>query len=263
MRRIFLFISMFGTLLYAGEGLPVLTLPRTAHEGYCPANFTEEDKGILFTYAGWYYDTDYSSILVNYGDYQFGFQGLISGNIEIRGDVPSVEPVGTTAYYNSTLYAGKNWQLADDWSLYTRAKIINERLYYAGSWGAAADAGLVYAPKYGWQARAGFENLGRMSALLNEHTRLPGRYYLGGSLYFRSFALSLNGGVSGDLAAFYRLGVSYIHKLFSVNYSYDNLQGIHHVAAALKWNNFHIAYGQFFHQSGLGYPMMFTIGMQF
>lgn len=263
MRRIFLFISMFGALLYAGEGLTVLSLPRTAQEGYCPANFTGEEKGILFTYAGWYGDTDYSSILVNYRDYQFGFQGLISGDIEIRDDVPTVEPIGTTAYYNSALYAGKNWQLADEWSLYTRAKMINERLYYSGSWGAAADAELLYAPKPGWQARAGFENLGRMSALLNEHTRLPVRYYLGGSMYLRSFALSLNAGVSGDLAAFYRLGVSYIRQLFSVSYSYDNLQRVHHVGAALKWKNFNIAYGQFFHQNGLGYPMMFTIGIQF
>lgn len=253
----------FFSLLSAAEGLPVLTLPRTAIEGYSPVNPNQAGNGVLFSYSGWYYDTDYSSITGQYGDYQFGFQGLISGNIEIRGNVPSQEPVGTTAYYNTALYAGKNWHFAESWLLLTRAKIINERLYYAGSWGAAADAEMAFAPKPEWYVAAGFENLGRMSPLLNEYTRLPSRYYLSAAINFRSFTLSAKGGISGDLAAFYRIGIGYIHSVFQINYSYDNLQRVHHFGAALKWNNFQVAYGQFFHQNGLGYPMMFTIGMQF
>jgi hypothetical protein len=263
MRKLIVLCVGLLTLLFAGEGLPVLTFPKLAHEGYFPGAPPKKENGIHFSYANWYYDTDYSSIIAVYDSYRFGFQGLVSGNIDIRGDVPSTDPVGTTAYYNTALHAGRDWYLNDQWSLQTTLKLINERLYYAGSWGLAADVDLVYKISPGLRALAGFENLGRMSALLNEHTKTPARYYLGGDMIFSSFLLSFKGGFSGDMAAFFRIGAAYCHPIFDVRYSYDYLQRIHHLGAVLKWNEFRIGYGQFFHQNGLGNPMMFTVGMQF
>jgi len=70
-------------------------------------------------------------------------------------------------------------------------------------------------------------------------------------------------GTGNDLNLFYRLGAAYTHSLFDIRYSYDHLQGIHHIGADLKWNKIRIGYGQYFHQRGLGYPLMFSIGLCF
>jgi hypothetical protein len=261
-RKIFFIISM-AAVLFSAEGIPVLLFPSIAQDGYIPSiPFKQEDQ-INFSYANWYYDTDYSSIKVNYRNYTFGFKGLISGNIDIRGDVPQDEPVGVTSYYNSSLYAGKKWELNDKWSLNTTANILTERLFYATSWGASLDAEAIWNFNMRYRAMIGFENLGIMSPLLDAPTNLPGRYYLGGDVVFSSVLLSLQGGVTRDLNLYYRAGLRYIHPVFDITYSYDNLNMIHHVGADIKWNNYRIGYGQFFHQNGLGYPMMFTVGMLF
>ncbi|MDD3715485.1 MAG: hypothetical protein PHT46_00090 [Candidatus Marinimicrobia bacterium] len=257
-------ISMLiGAVLLAGEGLPVLTLPRLAQEGYFPSPSMQEENSVHFSYASWYYDTDYSSINAYFDHYHIGFQGLISGNIEIRGDVPQTEPVGTTAYYNTVFFAGRNWVLNSSFSVKTTLKFVTERLYYASSWGGAADLEAVYAFQSPFRLLCGVENIGMMSPLLNQNTQLPTRYYLGADGRFNAFIVSLKAGTGNDGALFYRLGAAYVHPLFDVHYSFDRLQGVHHVGADLKWNKIRIGYGQYFHQRGLGYPMMFSIGLCF
>jgi hypothetical protein len=261
-KKIFLLIALsFG--LFAGEGLPVLLFPSIAQDGYFPSIPFQKEDQINFSYANWYYDTDYSAITVNYRSYIFGFKGLISGNIDIRGEVPSDEAVGVTSYYNSALYAGKMWDLSERLRLKTLANVLTERLFYATSWGASLDAEAIWSINLRYRAMLGFENLGVMSPLLNMPTKTPARYYLGADVIFDFILLSLQGGLTRDLDPYYKLGLRYIHPVFDITYSYDNLNLMHHVGADIKWKNYRIGYGQYFHQRGLGYPMMFTVGMLF
>ncbi|MBW6458769.1 MAG: hypothetical protein K0B52_06365 [FCB group bacterium] len=261
-KKIILLIGI-SSCLFAGEGLPVLLFPTMAQDGYFPSIPQQKEDQINFSYANWYYDTDYSAVSVNYRSYTFGFKGLISGNIDIRGDVPADEAVGVTSYYNSVLYAGKTLKLSDRWRLNTVANLLTERLFYATSWGASLDAEAVWAFNVRYRALVGFENLGMMSPLLNMPTKTPARYYLGTDALIDFILVSLQGGLTRDLDPYFKLGVRYIHPVFDVSYTYDNLNMMHHVGADIKWKNYRIGYGQYLHQRGLGYPMMFTVGMLF
>ncbi|MDZ7821084.1 MAG: hypothetical protein U5N26_04295 [Candidatus Marinimicrobia bacterium] len=262
MKRI-LIISLLFTYMIAGEGFPALTFPELAQDGYFPSVPAKAEDRIDFSYASWFYDTDYSVLSAHYGNYYFGFKGLISGNIEIRGDQPSPEPVGTTAYYNTVLYAGRSWEFNGRWTANTKIKLLNERLFYASAWGAAADAEAVFSFNARYRALAGVENIGYMSALNEVPTRIPARYYVGGEVTFNVFILSLEAGLNRDLDTYYRFGARYVHPVFDISYSYDKIQMTHHIGADVKWSKYRVGYGQFFHREGLGNPLMFTFGMQF
>ncbi|MCK4812841.1 MAG: hypothetical protein KAT14_02780 [Candidatus Marinimicrobia bacterium] len=261
-KKIIFTLSLVSFIL-AGEGLPVLTLPLLAQEGYFPSTPVKPKNGITFSYANWYYDTDYSAISVNYNTFSFGFKGLISGNIDIRGDVPTIDPVGSTSYYNSTLYVGKTWDLDDHWSIKGVANLLTERLFYATSWGASLDAEVAWTFNVRYRALLGVENLGAMTPLNNVPTNIPGRYYAGSDVIFNFFILSFKAGVTRDIDPYFRWGIRYFHPVFDISYSFDNLKQVHHVGADIKWKQFRIEYGQYFHQNGLGYPMMLSVGIHF
>jgi hypothetical protein len=251
------------SLAFAGEGLPVLTLPSIAQDGYMPSSPVKKENGITFSYANWYLATDYSAISVKLNGYEIGFKGLMSNNIEIRGEVPTDIPVGTTSYYNTALYVGKKWDLNDKWSVKARANLLNERLFFATSWGGSLDAEVARTINVMGRVLTGVENLGWMSPLGSVGTNVPIRYYVGGDLIFNFFIVSLKGGINSDIDPFLRWGIRYFHPLFEISYSHDSLQRVHHVGADIKWNKFRIGYGQYFHQDGLGSPMMFSVGMIF
>lgn len=262
MKKIFILLLIFSISL-AGEGLPVLTFPDLAQEGYFPQTPVKAEKGVTFSYANWYYATDYSAISAKFDGYDIGFKGLVSDNIEIRGEVPTDDPVGTTAYYNTTLYVGKRFDLNDKWMIKAKASLLSERLFYASSWGGALDAEVARTFNVMWRALAGVENLGWMSPLNTIGTQLPTRYYAGGDLILNFLIISVKTGINSDIEPFFRWGIKYFHPVFELTYSHDNLQNIHHVGAELKLSKFRIGYGQYFHQGGLGYPMMFSFGMTF
>lgn len=251
------------TLSFAVEGLPILTLPDLAQDGYFPQSPVKEENAATFSYANWYLATDYSAVAVKFDGYEIGFKGLMSDNIEIRGEVPADVPVGTTSYYNTALYVGKKFDINDKWSVRAKANLLTERLFYATSWGASVDAEVARTINVMGRLLAGAENVGWMSPLNNVGTQLPSRYYLGGDLIFNSFIVSLKGGINSDISPFLRWGVRYFHPLFELSYSHDSLQRVHHVGAEVKWKNFRIGYGQYFHQDGLGFPMMVSFGMTF
>lgn len=250
-------------LAFAGEGLPVLTLPDVAQNGYFPQTPVKIKDGVTFSYANWYLSTDYSSIAAHFSGYEVGFKGLMSGNIEIRGEVPTDEPVGTTAYYNTSLYVGKRFDLNDKWSIKAKASLISESLFYASSWGGAVDAEVARTINVMGRVLAGVENLGWMSALSSVGTDVPTRYYAGGDLIFNFLIASFKVGVNSDMDPFFRWGIRYFHPVFEITYSHDSLLRVHHVGAELKFNKFRIGYGQYFNQDGLGYPMMLSVGMNF
>lgn len=262
MKRILL--VMFGlSVLFASEGLPVLTLPTFAQDGYLPSTPVYKEKGVTFSYASWYLATDYTTIVSELNDISFGFKGLMSNNIEIRGEVPTDQAVGSTQYFNTSLFFNKKWYLSDKWELQTGASLINERLFVENSWGAAINASIARTFNVNTRVLAGVENLGWMSALSNVATELPTRLYLGSDLIFNFLILSLQAGVTNDIDPFIRWGIRYFHPIFEVTYSHDSLLKIHHVGADLKLNDFRIGYGQYFHSEGIGNPMMVSFGMVF
>lgn len=251
------------TLAFAGEGLPVLTLPSIAQDGYFPQTPVKSEDGVTFSYASWYLSTDYSSIKANFNGYEVGFKGLMSDNIEIRGDVPTDEPVGTTAYYNTALYVGKRFDLNDKWSIKARANLISESLFYATSWGGSVDAEIARTINVMGRVLVGTENLGWMSPLSMVGTDMPTRYYAGGDLIFNFLIVSIKAGINSDVDPFFRWGIRYFHPLFELSYSHDSLLRVHHIGAEIKWSKFRIGYGQYFNQDGLGYPAMLSVGMTF
>ncbi len=259
----FITILFFISFAFAGEGLPVLTLPNIAQDGYMPSTPVKAENGITFSYANWYLATDYSAISAKFNGYEIGFKGLMSGNIEIRGDVPTDIPIGTTHYYNTALYAGKKWELNDKWSVMARANLLTERLFVATAWGGSVDAEVSRTINVMGRVLVGVENVGWISKLNQESTNLPGRYYVGGDLIFNFFIVSVRAGINSDVDPFLRWGIRYFHPVFEVSYSHDSMQRIHHVGADIKWKQFRIGYGQYFHQDGIGYPMMFSLGMSF
>ena len=263
MKRLFFTLVLLFSVLLANEGLPVLTLPNVAQDGYMASTPVKDDTCITFSYANWYLSTDYSVISYKINGYEIGFKGLMSNNIEIRGEVPSDIPVGTTAYYNTALYLGKKWEINDKWSVKARGSLVNERLFVATSWGGVVDAEVARTINVMGRVLGGVENLGLMSALSNVGTQVPTRYYVGGDVIFNFLILSVKGGINSEIDPFLRWGIRYFHPIFDITYSYDSFLRVHHIGADVKWKYFTIGYGQYFHLDGLGNPMMFSVGMNF
>lgn len=251
------------SILFAAEGLPVLTLPTFAQDGYMPSSPVNKEKGVTFSYASWYMATNYTSLVSEMGDITFGFKGLMSDNVEIRGEVPTTEPIGTTQYYNSQLFVDKRWSLNDKWTLNTGASIVNEKLFVANSWGATFNAKIARTFNVNTRVMAGVENIGLMSSLSDVGTNVPMRYYLGSDFIFNFLIVSVQAGVNNDINPYFRWGVRYFHPVFEITYSHDTLLKVHHIGADLKWDKFRIGYGQYFHSEGIGSPMMFSFGMVF
>ncbi|MFA6617681.1 MAG: hypothetical protein WCT23_01240 [Candidatus Neomarinimicrobiota bacterium] len=252
------------TVLFAGEGLPVLTLPTFAQDGYMPSSPVYKEKGITFSYASWYKATNYTSIVTELGDVTFGFKGLMSSDLEIRGEVPTDEPIGLTQYYNSTVFLNKNWNLNDKWTLNTGASLINEKLFIAGSWGGTVDMKIIRNFNVNSRVMLGVENIGWMSTLSNVATNIPARYYFGSDfILFDFLILSMQAGVNNDIDPYLRAGIRYFHPVFELTYSHDTMLKVHHFGADLKWDKFRIGYGQYLHSQGIGSPMMFSFGMVF
>ena len=65
-----LIILLTLSLAFAGEGLPVLTLPSIAQDGYLPSSPVKTENGITFSYANWYLASDYSAISVELNGYE-------------------------------------------------------------------------------------------------------------------------------------------------------------------------------------------------
>ncbi len=262
MKKILLLIISVSALL-ASEGVPVLSLPDFAQDGYMPSSPVYKEKGITFSYASWYLGTNYTSIITELDNIEFGFKGLLSSNIEIRGDVPTDTPVGTTQYYNSALFINKHWYVSDKWAFKAGLNLINEHLFVADSWGGAVNAEAIRKFNVNTRILAGVENLGWMSPLGSVGTNLPTRYYVGGDLIFNFLIVSLEAGINNDIDPYLRWSVRYFHPVFEITYSHDTLLKIHHVGADLKLSDFRIGYGQYFHSRGIGNPMMLSFGMVF
>ncbi len=269
---ILLLISI--SLLHGGAGLTVLSLPEDPAGGWFPMAtgdpaiavsqpvFLPDDK-ITWqaTHSFWMFDTPYTRIIAGSGSFFAGASFLQTGGIEIRTEVATDEPIGETAYYNGTLFAGREWVISPEFRIGTTGQMIFERLYHASALGGALNLAGAYRVNSNTIMTAGVRNLGMMQDLYKKSTPLPLDVYTG------LFA-SVNGAGTGiaihmdESGQFYGSGrFEYVLKdLLFASFSYSGINNSWHIGGKLHYKNFTFGAGQFFMEDNIAYPFMLSIG---
>jgi hypothetical protein len=273
-KRIILLFFLSFSLLIGGSGLTVLSLPEDPSGGWFPIArgdlatavsqpvFLPEDQNTWqATHSFWMFDTPYSRIIGGSKSFFAGASFLQTGGIEIRTDVATDEPIGETAYYNGTLFMGKEWILRPGLRVGAVSQLVFERLYHASALGGALNLAGACQVNSNTVAVVGVRNLGIMQDLYKNPTPLPLDLYAG-------LSASVNGAGTGiaihldETGTFYGTGrIEYVMQdLLSAAFSYSGINNSWHIGAKIHYKQVTFGVGQFFMQDQIAYPFMLSIG---
>lgn len=135
-------------------------------------------SNVLFNHTEWFLGIrgEYAAMVLAGRKSAWGFhlRSFNIGDIEVR-DIPREYPLETTsAHY---LSAGVSYAraLRDQVNIGVTVKYLFERIFVESASGAALDLGVTYRPAESpFAFGAALQNLGRMSALRDEASKLPG-----------------------------------------------------------------------------------------
>ena len=263
---LFVMIIGIGSNLFANFGLPGLSLPNDILTGYNYdlVSMLKQNKieGKLFyaAYSPWMYDTKYSVINYSFKDGFVGFKGLLSDEIEIRGEQPTDEPVGETQYYNSAIGGGKFFK-KDKLIIGISGNVLFEKLYYQTAWGFSINSMLQYKFNEFYKPYVGVDNLGKMGKLEDESTALPTKYFAGNEYNFRNIKVGTSLGMDNDQEIFYRLSAYYLNKYGTISTGYSSYEDVFHYGIQVFIKNYAIGFGQFIYREELQSPFMFSISI--
>ncbi len=135
-------------------------------------------SNVLFNHNEWILDTREEfaalSLVAEKSAWGFHLRSFNIGDIEVRGDVPSSEPLEiTSAHYFS---AGMSYarKIRSSLDLGMTLKYLFEKIYVENASGFAVDMGVLYRTGFhDIRLAATLQNLGRMGTFRQERTRLP------------------------------------------------------------------------------------------
>ncbi len=164
----------------AGMGEAYTALAEGADATYWnPAGLLSEKRtSLMLSHLQWIQDvrSEYVAVAFPGKTWAWGLAANSAnvGGIELRGEQPSFEPIGTfDARYLSLgfFYARK---LRPGLQAGVGVKLLYQKIYIEEAGGAAVDAGVVYRfPALPLRVAAALQHLGKMTRLLNESTPLP------------------------------------------------------------------------------------------
>ena len=190
--------------------------------------------------------------------------------IEIR-EIPG-EPTGQFTAQNFALGLSVGYKINEMISLGATGKFLYEKIYVDNSSGLALDLGGLYT-KENLSIGASISNLGSMSELRNESTKLPASFRLGGSYLFfltgisSSLRIGLDGYKVMDGGIFHaNTGAEFLYKEFlalRVGYQsgYENKNIT--TGLGLKYNAFNLDYAFVPYKYSLGSSHTITLGANF
>ncbi|MBN1290213.1 MAG: PorV/PorQ family protein, partial [Candidatus Latescibacteria bacterium] len=145
----------------------------------------QHERSAQFTHTEWIegINQEYAAIS---SPFSFGSMGLAvqlfdSGDIELRGNVPNSDPLGTYSIKNVSLGLTYARAITENIAAGLTYKKLFEKISDETAGGYAFDAGLLYnTPFKGISLAASARNYGRMNKLKNDRTELPSDISFGG-----------------------------------------------------------------------------------
>jgi len=259
-------------LIYSGlqaeTGFILNELPSVNEGGfyrlYTPSASEDGTADLHLQHGFWYYSAALSSAAYSGRVWRSGFRYLSIGDIEVRGDQPSDEPLGETGYYAADLWLGRSLELAGG-MLDLRGSLLFERLYYASARGLSLDLHYRRELSETLKLQLALDNLGSMEALETEESSLPlamraGLHYdLSGLNTQIAFAAGYHaaGETFAELYACYRYGQN-----AAVHGSYSSLYRAFHIAPSLRFGKYSFGLGKYFYTAGFDSPSMLNVAVQ-
>lgn len=262
---LFAILLMAATPMSAADGLTALLIPRSVITGYCPEipvyNDSEQTNHFDFTFSRWVYETNFSSFRWKHQNGFLQASALRSSGIEIRGEQPSDDAIGTTDYMNGALTYGRVFT-RNQLTLQVAVKVIYERLYYATAFGFAGDITAVYPINSYADVIGSMSNTGQMNNLDNAATPLPARFYAGTHLHFNPVALAVYGAVDRESTPFASATLQWsVIPAVSVYLSGSTLESALQAGFTLESKHLRLGIGMFYLSDKLEMPLMLTAGM--
>lgn len=243
---------------------------------YNPAllNFGEK-SGVLFSQTLWLLDTysSYAAAAFNYGQSALGVSltWLTVNDIPIRTR-PTESPEGTFAAQNLALSASYAYSLGERLTLALTGKFLYERLFIDDATGVAFDFSGAYVLSPDFRVAATLQNVGGMSALASEASRLPTLLRAGAayslnlpSLESRLLLEANVVAVFSDATAF-NLGAEFeFRDLFwaRAGFAVGNASRSVSAGIGVKWSNFKLDYAFIPFSNQLGSANIFTLQFQY
>ena len=145
----------------------------------------QTERSAQFTHTEWIDDInqEYAAVSSPFslGNLGLSVQLFDSGDIELRGNVPSSDPLGTYSIKNVALGLTYARAITDYFAAGLTYKKLFEKISDETAGGYAFDAGLVCkTPISGMSLAVSARNYGRMEKLKNDRTELPSDVMLGG-----------------------------------------------------------------------------------
>jgi len=261
------------TLLHAGSGLTVLSLPEDPVNGWYvaspgglpnavsqPVFLPESPVSWHGMHGFWMFDTPYSRVMGGNRKFFGGASFLKTEGIEIRTDMAQEEPIGETGYYNGTLFVGREWIISQDLRVGTTAQLVFERLYHASALGSALNLATAWRVNEFGLLTAGVRNLGKMQDLYKSATHLPLDVYTGFSAGMKGFQAGLSIHLDGEAAVYGTGLIRYdTNGVFSAGFSYSGLNNSWHIGGNLRYQQFRFGVGRFFMQDQIACPVVLSI----
>ncbi len=174
----FLKIGVGGRASGMGEAFSAVVDDATATY-WNPAGLMQLNQQQLFLiHNEWFGDvrSEYVTFALPTKNYAIGFSlnSINIGNIELRGQQPSVDPIATFTAHDLALGLSYAHSITTEWDVGVTLKYLFEKIYIEESSGIAVDIGVQYHPeiipfKFGLT----LQNLGKMNKLGGQSPGLP------------------------------------------------------------------------------------------
>jgi len=255
-------ILLLGLPLSAAEAMNILLIPSSLSQAYLPQALpplSQDSRQFELLYSQWLFDTHTSSFSWRGAHRLLQARFLQSGGIEVRGEQPTDEPAALTDYLSAALYYGRwlDWQ---NWHFHGGANILYERLWYASSFGIAADFSFSRALSENLSLGGGLLHLGKMNTLDDDPTPLPMRAFGGLDYSYDILSMSVYGLLNRDGEP-----GAVIHSSFKLvnaaklNASYATFEKAFMAGADIIVKEWTLAFGFVYFQENLQSPLLFSV----
>jgi len=193
-----------------------------------------ENAEVNVTHSEWFMDIRFEQVsIVNEmlgGAVGFNFTGLYYGELERRGNFPTISPDGTFSPYNLAGSIGYGRDILPDVSLGISAKLLYERIDFESATGWAVDLGVLQRSRIdGLTFAVSILNLGPQAKFVEKkfyppfQTRLGAAYTAEEEWMSGKVTLSSDFLFSNDMSEKLLLGMEYFYKnALAVRFGYKS-----------------------------------------
>jgi len=156
-----------------------------------------EWKNIEINHLRWMQDVRYSSVVLDLPQrWRFGFVSLDAGEFELRGDVPTSDPIGIFGAHFGMVSAQYFYNFADLY-FFTGVEFLFEKINYHSASGLAGNFGAVIPIGENFGMNLVALHLGKSTVLDSEPTKLPMEFHVSGesNWKFGSYQIDLFSGL--------------------------------------------------------------------